>query len=83
MAAASASLLERSLLGQEGVQAFLRNALDENRVSHAYLFLGAPGSGKLDAAYALAQGVVCPNGGCGPATTASAPPDAPIPTSIF
>ena len=65
MAAASASLLERSLLGQEGVQAFLRNALDENRVSHAYLFLGAPGSGKLDAAYALAQGVVCPNGGCG------------------
>ena len=43
MAAASASLLERSLLGQEGVQAFLRNALDENRVSHAYLFLGAPG----------------------------------------
>lgn len=28
MAAASASLLERSLLGQEGVQAFLRNALN-------------------------------------------------------
>ncbi len=59
------SLLEQGLVGQESAQAFLRNALAENRVSHAYLFLGAPGSGKLDAAYALAQGVVCPNRGCG------------------
>ncbi len=65
MTVGSASLLEQGLVGQESAQAFLRNALDENRVSHAYLFLGAPGSGKLDAAYALAQGVVCPNGGCG------------------
>lgn len=59
------TLLERGLVGQERVRTFLENALTGHRVSHAYLFLGAPGSGKIDAAYALAQGVLCPNGGCG------------------
>ena len=50
---------------QPRVRDFLAAAVDENRVSHAYLFLGVPGSGKLSAALALAQCIVCPNGGDG------------------
>ena len=60
-----ASLLARGLVGQQAVRSFLTNALEGSRLGHAYLFLGAPGSGKLDAAWALAQGAVCPQGGCG------------------
>ena len=44
---------------------FLARAVREGRVSHAYLFLGVPGSGKTEAALALAQCLVCPHGGCG------------------
>lgn len=59
------SLLARGLLGQDRVRAFIENALTGERLGHAYLFLGTAGSGKLDAAYALAQGALCPQGGCG------------------
>lgn len=58
-------LLDRGLTGQEQAREFLRNALASKRLSHAYLFIGSAGSGKLDAAYALAQGALCPDGGCG------------------
>ena len=61
---AHASLLE-NLTGQPRVQAFLRHAVEGGRVAHAYLFVGAPGSGKLEAAYALAQELLCENDGCG------------------
>ncbi len=61
---AHASLLE-NLTGQPRVQGFLRHAVEGGRVAHAYLFVGAPGSGKLEAAYALAQALLCENGGCG------------------
>lgn len=60
-----ASLLSRGLTGQPAVRSFLENALASGRTAHAYLFLGAPGSGKLDAAYAFAQGIVCARGCCG------------------
>ena len=50
---------------QPRVRDFLSAAVVEGRLSHAYLFLGAPGSGMLEAADALAQCVVCPNGGDG------------------
>lgn len=56
--------LER-LSGQPRVQAFLAAAVDENRLSHAYLFVGPPGAGKNEAARMLAQCVICPNGGDG------------------
>ncbi len=59
-----ASLLE-NLTGQPRVQGFLRHAVEGGRVAHAYLFVGAPGSGKLEAAYALAQALLCENDGCG------------------
>ena len=49
---------------QPSVRDFLARAVTEGRLSHAYLFLGAPGSGKTEAALALAQCIVCPNGGC-------------------
>lgn len=61
---ARASLLE-NLTGQPRVQGFLRHAVEGGRVAHAYLFVGAPGSGKLVAAYALAQALLCENDGCG------------------
>ena len=44
---------------QPRVRDFLAGALAQGRVGQAYLFLGAPGSGKLDAALALAQAIVC------------------------
>ena len=50
---------------QPRVRDFLAAAWLEGRLSHAYLFCGAPGSGMLDAALALAQLVVCPHGGDG------------------
>ena len=50
---------------QPRVHDFLARALSEGRLSHAYLFVGAPGSGKIDAAGALAKAIVCPNGGDG------------------
>ncbi len=55
----------RVLDQQPRVRDFLATAHAEGRLSHAYLFLGAPGSGMLDGAYALAKLVVCPNGGDG------------------
>lgn len=48
---------------QPAVRDFLASAVTEGRVSHAYLFVGAPGSGKTEAALALAQCIVCPHGG--------------------
>lgn len=61
---AHAALLE-NLTGQPRVQGFLQRAVEGGRVAHAYLFVGAPGSGKLEAAYALAQALLCENDGCG------------------
>lgn len=51
--------------GQPRVSGFLADAVRERRVSHAYLFVGAPGSGQMAAATALAKCLVCPTGGCG------------------
>lgn len=50
---------------QPKVEAFLRKSAATQQLSHAYLFVGAPGSGMEDAACALAQALVCPQGGCG------------------
>lgn len=52
------SLLAR-LDTQPRVRDFIARAVSSGRASHAYLFLGAPGSGKLDAAWALAQALLC------------------------
>lgn len=44
---------------QPRVRDFLARAVASGRASHVYLFLGSPGSGKLDAAWALAQALLC------------------------
>ena len=61
-AAAAPKALE-ALAQQPRVQRFFSAAVAEGRLSHAYLFVGAPGSGMKEAACAIAQCVVCPNGG--------------------
>ena len=64
MATTIGAALER-LSGQPRVREFLLAAVRENHLSHAYLFTGAPGSGQLETARALAQCIVCPQGGDG------------------
>ena len=59
------SLLARGLVGQDSVRRFLTGAVEQGRVGQAYLFVGPAGSGKVDAAWALAQAVLCDEGGCG------------------
>lgn len=54
-----------ALSDQPRVRDFLASALAGGRLSHAYLFVGVPGSGKHEAAEALAKCVVCPSGGDG------------------
>jgi DNA polymerase III subunit delta' len=53
------------VVGQERVASFLQTVSNEDRVSHAYLFVGVPGSGKATAARALACALLCDDGGCG------------------
>lgn len=59
MATASVHGLLARLDTQPRVRSFLTSAVMSGRTSHAYLFVGAPGSGKLDAAWALAQALLC------------------------
>ena len=50
--------------GQPRVHDFFAAVASSGKFSHAYLFVGAPGCGQQEAALALAQCVVCPDGGC-------------------
>ena len=45
--------------GQEQVKRFLRGNLRNQSISHAYLFVGPKGSGKLEMARAFAQTIYC------------------------
>lgn len=47
------------LIGQRPAETFLARAVARNRVSHAYLFLGPPHSGKTTAARLFARAVNC------------------------
>ena len=53
------------LAGQPQVARFLSSAIERGLISHAYLFIGPIGAGKNPAAQALAQALVCKQGGCG------------------
>lgn len=53
------------IIGQPKVVGYLRTAVERDRVSHAYLFVGPPGSGKRTAALAYACALICEDGGCG------------------
>jgi len=52
-----------SLVGQDDVVAVLRRYVE--LPSHAYLFTGPPGAGKVEAARAFAAALECPQNGCG------------------
>lgn len=64
-AAAPVPAALEAISDQPRVRDLLATALAEGRLSHAYLFVGPPGSGKHEAAEALAKCVVCPAGGDG------------------
>ncbi|HAH59125.1 MAG: DNA polymerase III subunit delta [Lentimicrobiaceae bacterium] len=49
------------IAGQEEIKQRLINSVKEHRISHAQLFHGAPGSGKLPMALAYAQFINCTN----------------------
>ena len=51
----------KDVIGQEAVIQRLIASVGENHVSHAQLFLGPAGSGKLPLALAYAQYILCPN----------------------
>jgi DNA polymerase III subunit gamma/tau len=54
------------VVGQEHVVRTLRNAVERDRVHHAYLFVGSRGTGKTSVAKILARSLNCVNG---PTTT--------------
>src|SRR3954462_2870381 len=67
--AESASLYRRhrpqsfdEVVGQEPVVRTLRNAVEQDRVHHAYLFVGSRGTGKTSLAKILARSLNCVNG---------------------
>ena len=60
------------LVGQEHIIEILQSAAAASRegaqtqeMTHAWLFTGAPGSGRSSAGIAFAQSLICPNNGCG------------------
>ncbi len=60
------------LVGQEHIIDILQGAVAASRtgeesqeMTHAWVFTGPPGSGRSSAAVAFAQGLICPNNGCG------------------
>ncbi|MDR3307614.1 MAG: DNA polymerase III subunit delta' [Coriobacteriales bacterium] len=52
-----------TLVGQPLVARFLSTAIGDGRATHAYLFVGPVGSGKTEAAFALAAAILCGQGG--------------------
>lgn len=50
------------LIGQEAVSTSLTHALDESRLTHAYLFSGLRGSGKTSSARIFSKALVCDHG---------------------
>jgi DNA polymerase III subunit delta' len=57
------------LVGHADEVAVLRDAVESDRVAHAWLFVGPPGVGKLHAARVFAAALNCPAGGDGTCDT--------------
>ena len=50
------------VVGQEHIERTLKNAIDQGKVSHAYLFCGPRGTGKTTTARLLAKALLCEHG---------------------
>ncbi len=53
----------RDLIGQQHAATLLRGAIRSGHITHAYLFVGPAGVGRLTAARAFAQALLCSAGG--------------------
>jgi DNA polymerase-3 subunit delta' len=58
-------MLLEDVVGHGAVKHSLRRALDQGKVSHAYLFTGPSAVGKFTVALSFAASMLCPSGGCG------------------
>lgn len=61
----SSQSLFHEVIGQRHATRLLAAAIDNGRVSHAYIFCGPRGAGKLKAARAFAAALACEQAGCG------------------